>query len=441
MSQDEASNAKPDVGLDTSNLVPGVGDDEPLSAAPVLDVAVDSTPFSLAFDDFSVESPTVPAPPQVDVSKPVFEVTELQDPHRLAVKTSPLADPTIIVNAFESAKADERRTGTFTADLIRLRPVIGVTRLGARFERIKPGTRTSYPHAHKSEGELTYCLSGNGVVWQNGFTYPFRSGDCASWTSGTGVVHTIINDSNRDGEEGEDMLLFSVSEMIAGDRWWYPLSAEVRARITPEQTWEERDVPQQNDFGPHPGFPCVPYGSPTGKSSDYPRPSEGPRPSNIVNVFERADDFGEGDMFAHGCCLTTETHLTGATIGCHLDVMPPGTRSSVGHAHSHEDELVFVLQGTGSLWLDGHIIEVGPGDCVGFPAGTGIAHTFINDSNADGGEGNELWLFIVGENKRFVDKVVYPANFEKEATFKRWWKDYPRHALGPHNGLPRVPRK
>ena len=155
--------------------------------------------------------------------------------------------------------------------------------------------------------------------------------------------------------------------------------------------------------------------------------------------------------------------------------------------------MVLVLQGTGSLWLDGHIVQVGPGDCVGFPAGTGIAHNFINDSNADGGAGHELWLFIVGENKRHVDKVclstatccradccwlqvIYPVNPERQANFSRWWHGkcstlfstslaymlsvwirlsspcarYVQTLLlvlhysllsGPHNGRPQVPRK
>ncbi|KZW00264.1 hypothetical protein EXIGLDRAFT_722317 [Exidia glandulosa HHB12029] len=104
--------------------------------------------------------------------------------------------------------------------------------------------------------------------------------------------------------------------------------------------------------------------------------------------------------------------------------------------------MVFVLGGTGSLWLDGHIVDIGPGDCVGFPSGTGTAHCFINDSNADGGEGHQLCLFVLGERKRATDnlKVVYPINPEKEATFPRWWKDYPKRELGPHNGRPRVPR-
>ncbi|EJD45994.1 hypothetical protein AURDEDRAFT_184577 [Auricularia subglabra TFB-10046 SS5] len=374
---------------------------------------------------------------------PIFEVTELQNPRRRAVKTSPLTSPTIIVNVFEEARAEGRRVaGMFAAEIVKLRPLLNLTRIGARFERIKPGTRTSYPHAHRLEGELVYCISGNGLIWQNGFTYPFRSGDCASWTAGTGVVHTVINDSNRDEAPGEDLLLISVSENREGESWWYPLSPERRAQITPAQTWDEKNVPPQADFGPHPGLPSGPHGLRPGEPlSNYPYASAGGRPGNIVNATELSAGQGDGDLFSHSCNLTAETHCDGIMIGCHLQRLPPGTRSSVGHAHKDSEEMVLVLQGTGSLWLDGHIVPVKPGDCVGFPAGTGIAHTFINDSNAGGDDGHDLCLVVVGEKKRKTEQIIYPADPEKEAAFKRWWTDYPRHALGPHKGVPNFPRK
>jgi uncharacterized cupin superfamily protein len=90
---------------------------------------------------------------------------------------------------------------------------------------------------------------------------------------------------------------------------------------------------------------------------------------------------------------------------------------------SVEDELVFIIQGEGSVWLDGHVFSVSAGDAIGFKGGTGLAHTIINDSNASGeGPGQDLVMWIVGENRRSEDKVVYPLHPEKKQTFKRWWQ-------------------
>jgi hypothetical protein len=146
------------------------------------------------------------------------------------------------------------------------------------------------------------------------------------------------------------------------------------------------------------------------------------------------------------------------------------------HAHSLEDELVYVVSGSGLVWLNGHVQPVHEGDAVGFPAGTGVAHNFINDSNADGTEGEPLILWIIGQNKaRDGDLVYYPLHVEGKSKSKRWWagesysvalgalllmivlQDCPKHDLGkathqtvsvtrklnyfpgPHNGRPQRP--
>ena len=101
------------------------------------------------------------------------------------------------------------------------------------------------------------------------------------------------------------------------------------------------------------------------------------------------------------------------------------------HAHSKEEELIFVVQGRPSLWVEGHLTELAAGDSVAFPSGTGIAHTFINNSDAP------IKLLIVGEHSP-EDRVYYPV--DPETSHPRPWTDAPPRALGPHDGLatPRV---
>jgi len=112
--------------------------------------------------------------------------------------------------------------------------------------------------------------------------------------------------------------------------------------------------------------------------------------------------------------------------GVNLETIAPSGRSSMPHAHSHEEEFVYVLDGHPTLWLDGHTKSLAPGDCAAFPAGTGIAHSFINDSD------EPIRLLIVGVHHP-EDKVFYPLNPER--AHPRPWLDPPTRSLGPHPGL------
>jgi uncharacterized cupin superfamily protein len=112
-------------------------------------------------------------------------------------------------------------------------------------------------------------------------------------------------------------------------------------------------------------------------------------------------------------------------IGVNHETIFPGGRSSMPHAHSADEEFVLVMAGRPSLWIDGHLSELVAGDAVAFPAGTGIAHTFINNSS------EPIELLIVGEHDP-EDRVHYPVNPER--VHPRLWNDAPSRPLGPHDG-------
>ncbi len=70
-------------------------------------------------------------------------------------------------------------------------------------------------------------------------------------------------------------------------------------------------------------------------------------------------------------------------LGIHHETLAKGRRTSWPHAESGEEEFVYVIEGFPQVWIDGEVYDLEPGDAVGFPSGTGIAHTFINNSEAD----------------------------------------------------------
>jgi uncharacterized cupin superfamily protein len=120
-------------------------------------------------------------------------------------------------------------------------------------------------------------------------------------------------------------------------------------------------------------------------------------------------------------------------IGIHHELLPPGSRTSMPHAESAEEEFVYVIEGTPDVWIDGELFRLAPGDGVGFPAGTGIAHSVLNNTD------EPVRLLVVGEANKPENRIVYPVNPERRALRKDWWDDAPERPLGPHDGRARAP--
>lgn len=93
-------------------------------------------------------------------------------------------------------------------------------------------------------------------------------------------------------------------------------------------------------------------------------------------------------------------------IGVHADTLEPGRRSSYPHAESTEEECVFVLEGFPHVWLDGELAALRPGDFCAFVPGSGIVHTFQNNTS------QPVKLLVIGE-RRVDNKVAYPLNAER----------------------------
>ena len=149
------------------------------------------------------------------------------------------------------------------------------------------------------------------------------------------------------------------------------------------------------------------------------------RPSMIGRAADLAQDVGEGDLRANAAALGKALGLV--RLGVNHETLPAGCRSSFPHAHSHSEEFIFIVKGRPDLWIDGDLHRLRPGDAAAFPAGTGIAHSLINNSDDD------VTFLVVGENDP-SDTVTYPVNPEIKP--RRPWKNAPRRPLGDHDGKP-----
>jgi uncharacterized cupin superfamily protein len=79
----------------------------------------------------------------------------------------------------------------------------------------------------------------------------------------------------------------------------------------------------------------------------------------------------------------------------------PSGQSSARHAHSEQDEFVYVLEGEFVLVTDADRETAEPGTCIGFPAGTGDGHHFLNLTQKDA-------VFLVIGDRTAGDEITYP---------------------------------
>jgi uncharacterized cupin superfamily protein len=110
--------------------------------------------------------------------------------------------------------------------------------------------------------------------------------------------------------------------------------------------------------------------------------------------------------FAEVCLGATWRRLGDAVgltdFGVNLVRLPPGKWSSQRHWHTHEDELVYVLEGEVVLMEDDGLHVLKAGDCVAWKAGSPNGHCLQNH-----GERDAIYL-EVGSRRPEVDSCDYP---------------------------------
>lgn len=105
--------------------------------------------------------------------------------------------------------------------------------------------------------------------------------------------------------------------------------------------------------------------------------------SRVINLEElKLEHFEHGDTFA--CDAVRIGPLLGARdLGFSYDVVPPGKRSCPFHNHHGEEEMFFVVKGSGTLRYGEETRGIRTGDFICCPTGgPETAHQLVNDSDA-----------------------------------------------------------
>lgn len=90
-------------------------------------------------------------------------------------------------------------------------------------------------------------------------------------------------------------------------------------------------------------------------------------------------------------------------FGVNITTLPPGAVSALRHAHTRQDEFIFIVSGAPTLYTDAGGQLLAPGMCAGFKAGTGDAHRLVNESAHD-------VVYLEVGDRSAGDEVSYPED-------------------------------
>jgi uncharacterized cupin superfamily protein len=254
----------------------------------------------------------------------------------------------------------------------RLGAAAGCLRIGASVYLVPPGARQMPVHVHGDEEEIFYVLSGGGLGFEKGEAYPVRAGDAVVHRP-RARPHTFLA-----GQAGLELLAFgSGSETSitflprAGVMWcgprWVPLDS------------------------PHP-FRAEGLAGPLERPEIDPTQ---PRPANVVALAEVEATFG-GRARAAG-------RAAGAVkAGCNHVTLGPGESGAPLHCHALEEEVFYVLEGTGTLTLGEDEHPLRAGDVVARPPSSGVAHALR--------AGEDGLTYLVYGTREPGDAVYYPQS-------------------------------
>jgi uncharacterized cupin superfamily protein len=106
--------------------------------------------------------------------------------------------------------------------------------------------------------------------------------------------------------------------------------------------------------------------------------------SRVVNIDElKLEHFAKGDKFASDA-VRIGPLLGAKDLGYSYDVVQPGKRSCPFHSHRAEEEMFFIVRGTGLLRYGEETRRVRAGDVICcLTGGPETAHQIVNDSDTE----------------------------------------------------------
>jgi quercetin 2,3-dioxygenase len=254
----------------------------------------------------------------------------------------------------------------------------GLRRVGLDHVRIPPGRESYLFHRHWAEEEFLFVLAGRGTADVGDASFEIGPGDFLGFPPGTHAHHT----RNTGAEE---LVYLAGGETRAVEVVDFPRHERVLVRTARDATIYP--AASGNVVRQGPGTPTPPPRSLLFTASE--RAAE-PEESGGHPLNPRCE--------LHGFRLGTRTGLR--RLGVNLVRVPAGKESSILHRHHAEEEFVYVVSGRGVAELGDERVDLGPGDFLGFPAGT-LPHNLV-------ATGPEELVVLTGGESRPVEVADFP---------------------------------
>lgn len=127
---------------------------------------------------------------------------------------------------------------------------LGLERIGVHHDLLLPQRRTSYPHAESTEEECVYVLEGTPDAWIDGELVPLIPGDMVVFKPGTGIAHSIQNNT------AGDVKLLVIGEKRADNQIIYPLNPDRTDSLPKRKRWEDAPLRPLGSSSAIPGKPA-----------------------------------------------------------------------------------------------------------------------------------------------------------------------------------------
>ncbi|HMS27262.1 MAG TPA: cupin domain-containing protein [Burkholderiaceae bacterium] len=101
-------------------------------------------------------------------------------------------------------------------------------------------------------------------------------------------------------------------------------------------------------------------------------------------------------------------------FGVNLTHLAPHAVSALRHAHTKQDEFIYIVQGHPTQHTDEGYTPLSPGMCAGFKAGTGNGHRLINETN-------ETVIYLEVGDRSAGDEGSYPDDDLKASMVQGQW--------------------
>lgn len=282
---------------------------------------------------------------------------------------------------------------------LRLGEAAGLRQIGVNLVTLEPGALSSLRHWHRAEDEFVMVLTGTCTLVMDGGACAMGPGDCAAFPAGRADGHNFVNHSSSPARF-----------LVAGTKALREVASysDVDLMVTIDggsASFTRRDGQPFAARADDATLPAhTPHGLPAGLITP-PEWHEDPDPQHPV--------IGGGTGPYRYQLLSDPGGLT--QFGAFVEDLPPGSRSGHRHWHEAEDELVYILSGSGVLVEDDET-PLHAGDVAAWPAGLATGHRIDNRSNT------ALRYLVIGTRKQ-TDRIHYSDHdliTEKDGAKRRY---------------------